>query len=297
MFARFFLACALALAPAIQTANGQAAWKTVGASRQMNISGMALIEHNPQQTSFIVVHDNKKPEQKRVAIVSISANAAPQYTPLVWAGDDVPGDLEAITAVPGGTTQTFMALTAAGRVFHLRLDQQHNSVEVIKSFVVPAIAADSNFEGFALQVVGGSMLAVWGERGQDAKPGTLFWANFDLRTYAFSQPGSAPVAVPYPLANLRHISDVRVDPAGGVFISAASDPGKDGPFASAIYFIGTLGKSDGRSVTLKQTAPLTRLFQFSGHKVEAIEFVPGADGGVVFGTDDENLGAAIYFDW
>jgi hypothetical protein len=25
--------------------------------------------------------------------------------------------------------------------------------------------------------------------------------------------------------------------------------------------------------------------------------VPGADGGMAFGTDDENLGAAIYLDW
>jgi len=42
-----------------------------------------------------------------------------------------------------------------------------------------------------------------------------------------------------------------------------------------------------------QPAGFTKLYQFDYHKVEAFDFVPGADGGLVFGTDDENLGAAI----
>jgi hypothetical protein len=97
---------------------------------------------------------------------------------------EVPSDLEAITSVPG-VTQTFMTMTAAGRVYHLRLDLQHNSVNVLKTFTVPSIPAGSNFEGLALQAVDGLLLAVWAERGSDAKPGTLFSGRFDLRRYTF----------------------------------------------------------------------------------------------------------------
>jgi len=97
--------------------------------------------------------------------------------------------------------------------------------------------------------------------------------------------------VPYSATNTRHISDVKVDPSGAVFITSASDPGNDGPFASAFYCAGTFNLSD------TQSPALTRLFTFDYHKVEAFEFVPGASGGIAFGTDDENLGAAIYLDW
>jgi hypothetical protein len=50
-------------------------------------------------------------------------------------------------------------------------------------------------------------------------------------------------------------------------------------------------------IAFTQSSALTRLFTFNYHKVEAIEFVPGADGGTAFGTDDENLGVAIYLSW
>lgn len=39
---------------------------------------------------------------------------------------------------------------------------------------------------------------------------------------------------------------------------------------------------------------MTRLHTFDGHKVEALELLPGARGGMALGTDDENLSAAIY---
>jgi hypothetical protein len=104
------------------------------------------------------------------------------------------------------------------------------------------------------------------------------------------------VKVPFPTVNVRHISDVKVDSTGGVFISAASDPGNDGTFASAVYYAGAFSVRNNKQAVFK-LASLMRLFQVGNHKVEAIEFVPGASGCIAFGCDDENLGAAIYRDW
>ncbi len=280
-----------------QTADAQTnQWRPVSGARQDNISGMALVEHNNSKTTFIIVNDNKKREQNHTAIVSIEGRAAPKYQPLKWIGDDVGVDFEAISAVPE-MKDNFMALTATGRVFHIALDRAENSVKVIKSFDVPSIPKDSDFEGFALQKVNDVLLAIWADRGLDAKPAQLFWAKFDLQIDGFSQIDSAFLKVPYPSGNTRHISDVKVDPSGAIFITSASDEGNDGPFASAVYFAGTFNINNSQKITFAPSPAMTRLFTFNYHKVEALEFVPGADGGIAFGTDDENLGAAIYLDW
>lgn len=280
-----------------QTANAQTnQWRPVSGAQHDNVSGMALVEHNDKQIAFLVVNDNKKPEQNRAAIVSVEGRGAPKYATLRWLGDDVPIDLEAVTSVPGAANN-FMALTAEGKVFYIEINRRENTVKTIKSFNVPQIPKDDDFEGFVLQKVNNTLIAVWADRGLDAKPAQLFWSRFDLQNYAFTQVDPTDLKVPYPAGNTRHISDVKVDPSGAVFITSASDPGNDGPFSSAFYFAGTFNFCDSQKITFKQSPALSRLLTFDYHKVEAFEFVPGASGGIVFGTDDENLGAAIYLDW
>ena len=271
-------------------------WRPVNGSRQANISGMALIEHTNLKTTFLIVHDNKKKEQTHAAIITVEGVNAPTYTPIQWLGDDIPVDLEAVSTIPK-TDNEFMAFTATGRVFHIRLHQTAKTIEVLKSFDVPQIPIDSDFEGFALQEFGNEYFAVWADRGLDAKPATLFWSKLNIQTYAFGNVSLEKITVPYPVGNTRHISDVKVDLSGAVFISSASDPGNDGPFASAIYYIGNFNFNYRESISLRKVPNLTRLFRFDYHKIEAIELVSGADGGMVFGTDDENLGAEIYLNY
>ena len=254
---------------------------------------MALIDHVGQNVSFLIINDNKLKEQNHAAIVSVEGAAAPKYTPLRWLGDDLPTDLEAVASVPG-VENNFMAFSSAGRVFRIEVNRSDNSVKVIKSFDVPQIPAGCDFEGFALQRVNNVLLAVWADRGLDAKPAQLFWSKFDLQADAFTQVGWTFLKVPYPVGNTRHISDVKVDQTGAVFITSASDPGNDGPFNSAFYRAGKFDLDSPGQISFRQSPNLTRLFTFDSHKVEAFEFVLGGDGGIAFGTDDENLGAAIY---
>ena len=269
-------------------------WFEIGKNRQTNISGMALIEQTGAQTSFIVVHDNKKKKQARAAVVTIKDDKSSQFSALNWLGSDFPVDLEAVTKIPGAANQ-FMAITSTGKVYQLELQPASHSLKVIKSFSLPSIPQNGNFEGFALQRAKSGYIAVWAERGEDAKPATLFWSNFDLPTSAFSKVESISVKVPYPKTNVRHISDVKVDAAGKVFISSAADPGNDGPFNSAVYLIGAFDLTKFPAIAFSAEPAANQLFTVENRKIEAFEILPEAIGGMVYGTDDENLGSAIYF--
>ena len=267
-------------------------WRPVSGSRQANISGMALIRHEKKVTTILVVHDNKKKEQVHATIITVAGTDTPLYTPLKWPGDNVPVDLEAVTAVPGAEGQ-FIALNADGHAYHFKINLKSNEIEVIKAFDVPMIPAERDFEGFVLQKINNTLVAVWAERGGGtAKPATIFWSKFDLDGDKFTDVSWAPFRVPYPVTDVRHIADLKVDATGAVFVVSASDPGNDGPFSSAFYFAGVLSVAQDKIIFTKAAMP-TRLFSFDYHKVEAFEFVPGADGGLAFGTDDENLGAAL----
>jgi hypothetical protein len=267
-------------------------WRPVSGSRQANISGMALIQSENGRSSFLVVHDNKKKEQIHAEMLTIDGSESPKVTPLDWVGNDIPTDLEAVCSVPASPGQ-FMAFTAAGRVFHIKLDVSKHAVTVLRSFDVPAIPAEADFEGFELQSIDNTLIAVWADRGATAKPATIFWSKFDLSTDKFSDVASTPFRIPFPVANVRHVSDIKVDTTGAAFVTAASDPGNDGPFTSAAYFAGVFRVDSQRKVTFALPAGFSPLYRFARHKVEAFEFVPGTDGGLVFGTDDENLGASL----
>lgn len=267
-------------------------WRPVSGSRQMNISGMALVSHEKGRSSFLIAHDNKKKEQTHAAILSVNGSEAPIYVPLKWLGVDVPVDIEAATVVPGFPGQ-FILFTAAGRVFQVKLDAAAAQLTLIRSYDVPAIPADADFEGFDVQVIDETLIAVWSDRGETEKPATLFWGKLDLADGSISNVRSAKLKVPFPETNVRHISDIKVDPTGGVFITSASDPGNDGPFSSAMYFGGVISKAADKSFIFAHPTAFTPLFRFPYRKIEAFEFVPGIAGGIAFGTDDENLGSSI----
>jgi hypothetical protein len=286
-----YLSAAAVFLVALSTSTFSQQWRPVSGSRQANISGMALIGYDQKATSILVVHDNKKKEQLHATIITIVGNDTPLYTPLKWLGDDIPVDLEAVSALPGRSGQ-FIAFTAAGRAFHIRVDSKSASVDVIRSVDVPMIPKDGDFEAFDVQSVGGNLIAVWAERGSSKKPATIFWGRFDPDNGKISETGWQQYDVPFPTeADVRHVSDIKVDASGGVFVTAASDPGNDGPFASAAYFAGVIRAGEKGKIEFAVSPAKAPLFRFEYHKVEAFEIVPGR--GMVFGTDDENLGASI----
>lgn len=266
-------------------------WRPVRPGHLYGISGIALQERQSQKTSFLVVHDNKAQGEGRLAMVTLQGQDSPQYVPLNWpATVELPMDLEALTRVPGN--ESFMALASKGRVYHFQLDPAHQTVILLQAFDLPQIPQGSNFEAFALQTLQGKLLAVWAHRGQADDPAMLYWGILDLATAQLSLQGSVPFKVPFPEGNVRHISDLKVDPAGVLYIAAATDYGSEGPFDSALYVAGAFSVQQDH-LSLQPNPALFPLSRFPGHKIEALELVPGATGGVIVATDDENRGASL----
>ncbi|TVP65269.1 MAG: hypothetical protein EA343_03860 [Nodularia sp. (in: Bacteria)] len=268
-------------------------WRPVRGGFLFGISGMALVEQQSDTLEFLIVHDNKQKNQGRLAIVSIQGKKQPEYFPLDWPSDvALPIDLEAITVVPGRNND-FIALASFGKAYHLQLDATKKTVAVIKEFNLPDVPQGSNFEGFSLQNIDNKLVAMWGHRGAGKQPGIIYWGMCDLATYQITLAGSRDLQVPFPSKNVRHISDIKIDPTGVVYITSASDAGDDGPFQSAVYIAGSLG-FNGNNIVWRQNAEFTPLHRSNYRKIEGIELVPGADGGVILGTDDENLGSYVY---
>ena len=271
-----------------------AGWLKVGGPLY-NIGGMAYAGEDAVRggEQFIVVHDNKKPDEPHVGLVTLRRSKA-RYRKLRWPAETAaaPVDLEAVSAVPDAPGR-FLALESSGRLFHLRY-AGGDVLEVLHVSRLPGAPPGANFEGFCALKMDGRLVAAWAHRGQGDQPAVLFWGGYDLPADTIAAQGSAEIRVPFPGgANARPISDLRVDPGGTVWISSANDPGDDGPFESAVYAAGTLTDAGGGLYRFHPNPTPTRLWTFP-KKVEAIELLPGPGGHVYFGSDDEKQGGWVY---
>lgn len=263
-------------------------WVSIGRAQTRNVSGLAPVP-GPGEPRFLVVHDNKLPNEERLALVTLGSSQ--RYTPVPWpAGYALPIDLEAISAIPG-SPRLYLTATSAGSISLLELTGDR--VTLRAAATLPSRPGLPNFEGLSVQRIGTALVVAWGHRGAGPEAGRLYWGVLDLETLAVREVAIADVRVPFPSArnpNTRHISDLRVARDGRVLITSASDPGDDGPYASAMYDVGTLAAAGGR-VVLRRTSTLMPLHRVN-RKLEALELTAN-DTQIVFGTDDEHGGGAL----
>jgi hypothetical protein len=267
-----------------------AGWQRVGGPLY-TVSGLAFTGTGGRGDSrFLVVHDNKEPGEPHLGELTLGAGPL-RYRHLRWPrGETPPVDLESVSAIPDAPGR-FLALESRGRLFHLRFDG--GAPDVLHVSNLPGVAPGARFEGLSVQKLGGRLIIVWAHRGDGKHPGRIFWGDYNPVEDAVTQQGEAEIVVPYPRgAGTRHVSDLRVDPAGILWVSACKGVGNEGPFHSAVYAIGTL-ETDADAIRFHINPMPTRLWTF-GHKVEAIELVPGRRGGVFFGADDEKKGGWVY---
>jgi hypothetical protein len=269
-------------------------WIPVRSGILFGISGMALIQQQSDNLDFLIVHDNKKRNQGRLAIISFQGKNKPEYLPVNWQSKiESPRDLEALTSIPETNNSEFIALTSAGKAYHLKLDTKNKNISVLKEFDLPEIPPNSNFESLSLQKIDDTIIAVWAHRGEGEQPAKIYWGIFNLAKYQINLAGSANLTVPLLGGNVRHISDLKIDLAGKVYITSASDAGDDGPFNSAVYIAGYLGLNNNK-ITWRQNQQLFPIYSNNYHKIEALELIPGAGGRLIVGTDDENMGSSVH---
>lgn len=297
-------------------------WQLVKKESRFNFSGMALVESNNDRATLIVVHDNKLDTEERASLLTIENKICTKLIPLKWINKDgteknLPVDLESITSIPN-MPNNFLAgvgnpfdVQKKGRVYHLRLDTEKKEVRVINEIRLPVNAEQScgqnrvcDFEGFAVQKFTDRLLAVWADRGRNERASTLFFGELVLSEAKINLLGQTEIKVAspdltdfpeIPNSETRSVSDLKIDSSGGLFVTSAYDSGATdlGPFASAFYYVGAFQNQNNLIGFNKSPAPV-KLFHFKNYKVESFEFVPGKTGGVVFGTDDEKLGASVY---
>lgn len=275
-------------------------------SLRPDINGIALISNTKDETRFLVVIDYG------AALLTVTVGGNSTCTKLKWAGRNAGPEkqLEALTSIPGpGRDNEFLALQEDGVIYHIK--HTNGKVEIIGDpFAVPNNKPENarDFEGLAVQkLFGGEYVIAWATRGRDKDAATLFWSKFNiaapLSTASFTgsgevapkgeklvKMGSEGISVPDPTdSEVRHISDLKIDTSGAVFIVSASDTlevGSTKPFSSAFYVAGVFGITGGKTAFIVTTS-YTPLMKFAGQKVEALELVPGEYGGVAFAADNE----------
>jgi hypothetical protein len=263
--------------------SGTDAWRQVGKGIAGNISGLAV----EKSGTLLAVHDNKLPAEPRLSRI-----VGEKMATLAWpAGAEIPVDLEAISEIPGRDNE-FLALASIGKVFHLTVDG--DSVRLLGTFPLPGAKPflGNNYEGLRLANLRGETVAVWTHRGGFGRDGLVFVAPVSWDSGPRFGPGSVyRLRAPWPESDRRDASDVVIRPDGEVVVSAASDPGDDGPFSSTLYSLGPLTKNPSGVWELPAgVGRFARPTELPGwrnsRKIEALALTTG----LIAGTDDENVG-------
>ncbi|QKW07493.1 hypothetical protein HUT18_14980 [Streptomyces sp. NA04227] len=294
-----------AATPAAQAALLAPQWQRVGTGITGGVSGMAVQEGGAGgegSADLVVVRDNKKAGESRVATVRLRPGEVPVTRELDWSGP-LPADLEALDAVPGQPGR-YVAVTSAGMAYEIVVAGGTATVQG-DPVALPDRRPGDNYESFALWSEGasGRVFAVWATRGAGSEHAMVRAA--EVRDGGLGAGMGAPsvreFAVPVPDRDeVRHISDLKVLADGRLLVSSASDPNvDDGPFSSAVYDAGQLvvRGQDRVVLNLREQADLVPLRTFTlqdNRKIEAVTVLP--DGQAVWGTDDENQGGSVSFD-
>jgi hypothetical protein len=269
-------------------------WQVTGRGITRGIGGLSLFRRESKRASFLAVFDSKLPGEPRLAVVDLEEGKSPAVRDLNWPSIDWPVDLEALARMPGDAS-LFFAVTSGGQLWRLRV-QADEIVELLGVSDMP-LADAPQLEGFDIQRMEGKLVAVWAGRSDGTTAAALCVGVYDEATGKSSLTHRVEFRAPWPdQPTVRHISDLRVDPFGVIFVTSNMDPGNDGPFDSALYVAGTVVFANGSPMLHVNDAPV-RLRTYRGRKVEALEFVPGLGTGMVLGSDDENYGGAVLPMW
>ncbi len=275
-------------------------WHKIGYDYNFDVSGIVCLKHDEIESIFLVVHDNKYPDEDRVGIVTFIADKAdqdPTYLPLKWDNNfEKPIDIETLSRHPNG--DGFLMLASRGRGLHFRVSEDLESIKIITAFKVPIpVEHTPNVEGFQVIPFIDTWWVFWGDRGSNDRPANLFWGRMDQQSLEVEIVNQTTIVVPWPTSDeVRHLSELRVDSAGVLYISSASEGSNDGPFDGAVYVAGVF-KPDGQNLRFVRSFPMVPLYRFPGYKIEGFDLVPGENGGIVCATDNENLGSHIFISW
>ena len=252
---------------------------------------------------FLAVHDAKAVGESgnpRVSLLSLPADSKgvlwkPQALDF---GGLKSNDLESAARIPGTNDVLLVESGDNGnpgfqRIFKARVEDNRVRIVAVTTWPVSI----HNVEASAVAALGDRFVFLFGERASTE----LRWAVFDPDTLSFGPIRSATFPNPDPSAFNRPLVAMDLDSRGLIYIASAFDaetaglPDPDnGPFASAVFCIGSLTEISGEpEVILFDTPQLKGTFH--GFKVESVAVRESDEYGfqIFVGTDDENYGATL----
>ena len=253
-------------------------WRKVHGARQYSISGVAKFEKG-----FLVVHDNKKKNQPRISYLDNSL----RLRKLIWPEPLLPYDLEALHKMPGFKNK-FITMESTGKVYIFYVDPFNFRIEIVQTFTLPGISSKMNLEGFAIYNSAQGQILLYGDRGSNKRSSTLITAFYNPANHNIYEVNKFEIELPIPRKSKRNIADLTIDINGGVWTSATSDPGNNGPFKTAIYQIGQMNNTG--TFDFNHPSLLNPLMVIENQKVEAMIF---DEGDLILMTDNENFGATF----
>ena len=181
-------------------------------------------------------------------------------------------------------------MESGGKCFEITIDPKDFRVDVIHTFTLPLIKSKMNLEGLTIYPSGQGLLFIYGDRGSDSRPSTLFTSFFNRKNKKFYDINQFTFDLPKPKKHKRNISDLAIDMDGNLWTVATSDPGNNGPFTSVIYELGKINHAG----LFKPNHPnlIQPISIIEDQKVEALMF---NNDDLILMTDNENLGATIKF--
>lgn len=264
--------------------NLDTSWMFTDSDPLHNISGLAVSGHQ-----VLLVHDNKDIHQPRVSTVLLAEddNTFDDLQTLQWEAPMLPRDLESVCSIPNRPVD-YCFMQSDGRCYIGTYQHDHQTVFIQRSFMLPQINDPYNLEAIAMVDINTRTMLLWADRGSEKRPGLIAWGWLNESTGKVNLLGKVTVSVSSPTENIRHITDLALD-GDVLYFSAATDPGDNGPFTSAIYALGDIQRRQPDTFIVPYDSPRL-VSQSPARKIEALGCTPQH---LYIGTDDENLGAAL----
>lgn len=280
----------------------------------LKLSGGSSGMEKLNDQSYLVVYDIKNfKEGARVAMINVTDEAI-QVSPIQvsgWGTDGIASDLESICKIPGTTDEYFIAESGnwkgnLGRIFHIKIDTTQQTASVLgitklpfKHINSPGVVGDQYEAMACLPYSEDERILILAERGgSKINPrGNIKWGIYNLVTHQlkFSDTGIKGINVNAPgnwtdTNNKRDITDLHIDPEGGIWAAASEDTGDVGPFYSVIYKLGQIQTSN-KEQPLSIYSESPKWVPISGFKIEALSG-PSKHINAThsFGTEDEIYG-------
>ncbi|MGY8780200.1 MAG: hypothetical protein ACKVJJ_00900 [Fidelibacterota bacterium] len=235
-------------------------WQHIQKSRKNTISGIAAFKNGN-----LVVHDNKNKNQPRISYIDNKL----RITKLIWPATELPQDLEAVAIFPG-IQHRFILMESKGKCYEIIVDPKGFRIDLINTFTLPGLSPRMNLEGLTIFESGQGAVFIYGDRGSNSRPSTLFTAFFNPKKKSFYELNQFEFDLPIPKKYRRNISDLALKSTGKIWTSATSATEGDGSSTTAIYELGEINNAG--TFTPNHPNLLKPIMVIAKRKVEAMIF-------------------------